>query len=147
MVSGAILACAQRAPDLIIGDPKNPYLLRWFLREEGPSGGLYLHKILRDDDDRALHDHPWDSSVYIFDGSYKEVRKDCPEGQLFGPGSYRHMKAETAHRLVVVSGPVTTIVFTGPRKREWGFHCPQGWVHWKDFVAPDNKGAIGRGCA
>jgi hypothetical protein len=30
--------------------------------------------------------------------------------------------------------------------RDWGFHCPQGWVPWRKFVAADNPGAVGRGC-
>jgi len=131
-------------PDFVIGDPLNPYLRRWFLRPEGPSGGLYLHQILRDDDDRALHDHPWDSSVYIISGAYLEITKDAR--RIYSSGDYRHMAAETAHRLVVDDAPVWTLCFIGPRKREWGFHCPQGWVHWQDFTAKDNKGAIGKGC-
>jgi hypothetical protein len=144
----AIQECRGKAPDFVIGDPAKPYLRRWFLREEGPSGGLYLHEILRDDDDRALHDHPWDCSIYIIKGAYREFRKDAPAGELFmhGNGGYRHMKAETAHRLVVVNGPVWTLCFLGPRRREWGFHCPQGWKHWKEFVAATNKGEIGPGC-
>jgi hypothetical protein len=42
--------------------------------------------------------------------------------------------------------PVLTLFITGPRVREWGFHCPQGFVHWKDFVHPDDPGGIGPGC-
>jgi hypothetical protein len=30
--------------------------------------------------------------------------------------------------------------------RDWDFHCPNGWVPWWEFTAPDDKGAIGRGC-
>lgn len=140
------IAATLRPPDFVIGGADAPYLRRWFLRPEGPSGGLYLHEIIRDDDDRALHDHPWDSSVYIISGSYREVRNDCPEGELFVAGSYRHMPAEQAHRLVVFNGPVWTLCFLGPRRREWGFHCPQGWRPWQEFVSARDKGSIGRGC-
>lgn len=131
-------------PDFIIGGADNPYLRRWFVRPEGASGGMYLHQILRDDDDRALHDHPWDSSVYIIHGAYEEV---LTTGRtVYRAGSYRHMPAEQAHRLVVVEGPVWTLCFLGPRKREWGFHCPQGWVPWQQFVSGRDKGQIGAGC-
>lgn len=135
-------------PDFLIGGSANPYLRRWFLagQPDDNVGGIYLHQILHDDDDRALHDHPWDANVYIISGSYREIRLDCPEGELFAAGTWRHMKAETAHRLVVVDGPVWTLVFWGPRRREWGFHCPKGWVHWKEFVDTRDKGRIGRGC-
>lgn len=142
----AILATAQvRDPDFIIGGKDDPYLRRWQLRQEGPSGGLYLHQILRDDDDRALHDHPWDFSVYIIEGAYREIRDDCPDGEVYRAGSYRHIKAETAHRLIVLE-PLWTLCFIGPRRREWGFHCPQGWIPWQQFTAADDKGAVGKGC-
>jgi hypothetical protein len=141
----AINAAGRRKPDLVIGDPAAPYMLRWHLRESGPSGGLYLHHIQRDDDDRALHDHPWDFSVFVIDGIYREIRSDAPNGEVFFPLSYRCIKAETAHRIEVIR-PAWTLCFTGPRRREWGFHCPNGWVPWRDFVAPHNSGEIGRGC-
>ena len=40
---------------------------------------------------------------------------------------------------------VTVFVFFR-NVREWGFHCPRGWVPWQQFVASDNPGAIGTGC-
>jgi hypothetical protein len=36
---------------------------------------------------------------------------------------------------------------TGPKVREWGFLCPNGWRHWTDFLDADNPGQPGRGCA
>lgn len=43
--------------------------------------------------------------------------------------------------------PVITLFITGPKIREWGFHCPKGWVHWEKFVANSGgRSAIGRGC-
>jgi len=35
---------------------------------------------------------------------------------------------------------------TPDEMREWGFACPKGWVHWKDFTDPDNPGQVGPGC-
>lgn len=41
-----------------------------------------------------------------------------------------------------------TLFFCGPRVREWGFHCPQGWRHWRQYVAPTSYGnRVGKGCA
>lgn len=134
-------------PDMTIGPPDDPYLRRWVLRHSGIVGGLYVHQILKDDDDRALHDHPWDFDVFIVRGSYREIREGVPEGQLIKAGSYRSIVAETAHRLVVVDGPVWTLCFTGQRRREWGFHCPdRGWVHWKEYCDTRDSGLIGKGC-
>lgn len=51
------------------------------------------------------------------------------------------------HRVELIDGDCWTIFVTGPRYREWGFHCAdRGWVHWKKFTATDNRGEIGKGC-
>ena len=59
---------------------------------------------------------------------------------------------KSPHRVLLVDDdegnkkPCWTLFITGPRVREWGFYCPQGWRHWRDFTAPHNPGEIGRGC-
>jgi hypothetical protein len=30
--------------------------------------------------------------------------------------------------------------------REWGFHCPRRWVHWRQFTAGPNGETVGKGC-
>jgi hypothetical protein len=51
-----------------------------------------------------------------------------------------------AHRIELEDGPCWTLFITGPRYREWGFLCPQGWMHWQRFTASNDPGAIGAGC-
>jgi hypothetical protein len=41
--------------------------------------------------------------------------------------------------------PAWTLFITGPRWREWGFHCPQGWIHHDHFSDPADPGNIGKG--
>lgn len=134
-----------REPDFIIGGEDDPYIKRWWLRREREAGSIYLHQIIRDDDDRALHDHPWDCTSIILQGVLREV---LPEGsRLLTPGTITSRKAEDAHRLEVVDGPVWSLFVTGKVRRQWGFHCPNGWVHWKDFTNPATNGAtVGHGC-
>lgn len=62
-------------PDLWIGGRENPYLIRWWLlpRNRFPIN-IYLHRMLRSDDDRALHDHPWWFLSIILSGGYIEIR-------------------------------------------------------------------------
>lgn len=43
-------------PHFVIGNADNPYMLRWFILPRNRLFNIYLHKFLRDDDDRALHD-------------------------------------------------------------------------------------------
>lgn len=135
----------HREPDFIIGESTDPYLVRWWLRRDRPEGSIYLHQILKSDDDRALHDHPWPSTSIILQGTLREV---LPDGcRLLTPGSITSRTSQQAHRLEVVDGPVWSLFITGAVEREWGFHCPNGWVHWKDFTDPGTNGqTIGRGC-
>jgi hypothetical protein len=146
-----IARVTRRAPDVIIGDRANPYLIRWWVIPRNRFFNVYLHRFMRSDDDRALHDHPWSNLSILLRGMYVEhtidaggvnVRTERRAGdwklRLFG---------SAAHRLELVDGECWTIFVTGPRYREWGFHCPlTGWVHWKRFTAADNPGEIGKGC-
>ncbi len=148
-------------PNLQIGDAENPYLLRWYIIPRNKFFNIYLHRILRSDDDRALHDHPWWNISFILDGGMLEVMPakgfgSIPIGQR--PKTNRYLKqgnlvcrgAKSAHRLEVRDkSTCQTLFITGPRIRDWGFHCPQGWRHWKIFTSFDETGnstQVGRGC-
>jgi len=150
----------KREPDFIIGEPNDPYIRRWWIIPRNKFFNIYLHNIRRDDDDRALHDHPWVSMSFVLKGSLFELRKiKNSKGVVhvmrqLKPWRPYFRKAKAAHRLIVGSirgtddtpKNVWTLFVTGPRIRDWGFHCPKGWVHWKDFVSKDNQGQVGRGC-
>ena len=135
-----------RKPDFVIGGEASPYLRRWHVIPRNRFMNIYLHQFLRDDDDRALHTHPyaWNCSI-LLRGRYDEhlptgVKSRRAPGFVFRWG-------EAAHRVVLPEGrPCWTLFITGPRVREWFFLCPKGRVHWRDFVSPTDKGSIGRGC-
>lgn len=144
----ALTGVIERPPDLVIGPTEDPYLRRWFLVPRNNHCNIYLHEILKDDDDRALHDHPWDFDSIILRGSYLEHSNLCgkPWHRIFRKGDINSKLAIQAHRIQVLDGPVLTVVFTGPRTREWGFHCPNGWRHWQEFCDERDYGKVGRGC-
>ena len=141
----------KRPPDFTIQDN---YLLRWHLIPRNRWFNIYLHNIRHSDDDRALHDHPWWNVSIILKGSYNEMRFWEPVPNRPGYRILHHPRwsvifrsALTAHRLIVKDDSnVWTLFITGPKVREWGFHCPKGWVVWTDFVNMDNTGEIGPGC-
>lgn len=137
-------------PHFRIGGNEAPYLLRWFILPRNPWFNIYLHKFLRDDDDRALHDHPWWFVSIMVKGGYVET---TPKGvQVRSAPSVAYRPATAQHRVTLhknVDGsarPCWTIVITGRKQREWGFWCPRGFVHWKKFVAQDDEGNVGKGC-
>lgn len=121
---------ASRKPDYIIGHSQ---VRRWWVIPRNKQQNVYLHEINGSDDERAFHDHPWDNTSFLIRGSYIE---HTPEGRFVRePGSVIHRPATALHRLEVEDGAqVLTLFFTGPTVREWGFDCPQGWRHWKDFL-------------
>lgn len=129
-------------PDFVIG---KDYLRRWWIVPRNPWCNLYLHEVLKSDDDRALHDHPWDNRSFLIFGSYIE---HTPEGSFVRrAGDVIERAASALHRLEVIPGETAVSLFmTGPKLREWGFACPQGWVHWRDFTNPDDSSQTGRGC-
>jgi len=120
------------------------YMCRWVL--ETRWGTLRLHNILRSDDDRALHDHPWDFWSLILWGGYREFLPGllhsgngtyAPIGnqRWCGPGSLVKRSAADAHRIALVHGPAWTLVWTGPRVRRWGFYVDGAWVDQRECRA------------
>ncbi len=139
----------DRDPDFVVAPTGEPYLLRWHLLKT-PLGGIYVHLFLKSDDDRAPHDHPWPSVSLILDGSYVEQtgRRGVAYYRRYYAGDLLWRRAKFTHRIEVDEHrPVVTLFLVGPRLREWGFHWPQGWRHWREFVAAADPGQIGRGCA
>jgi len=138
----------SRLPDFIIGGAEAPYLRRWWLVPRNALVNIYLHQFLRSDDDRALHDHMYVNLSVLLEGEYVEhtiAQGGVCRARRYAAGDWRIRLPTTAHRIEVDS-PCWSLFITGPRVRQWGFHCPRGWRHWRDFVDDRDHGAAGRGC-
>ena len=103
-----------------------------------PWGTLRLHHILRSDEDRHLHDHPFDFTSFLLTGSYMEVQPDQEDPQrhraVVRPRfSIVRKKAENLHKLIL-DKPVWTFVIGRPKRREWGFQTERGWIHHRQYV-------------
>lgn len=134
-----------REPDFVIGEVDRPYMRRWWLIPRNDTFNIYYHEVLRDDDDRALHDHPWPSFSFMVRSGVREITAEG--ARIIRPGETVYRGPDFAHRLELIDGqPAETLFITGPKVRDWGFHCPKGWVHWRDFVDPEDIGQRGRGC-
>ena len=163
MIRAAILRWAQnREPDFIIGGKEDPYLRRHWLFPRNLFFNVYVHEFLRSDDDRAHHDHPWlFNASWLIDGAYIEhvITAGGALCRSIRPaGSFKFRWGKAPHRLELLQFtnlrgqaepplPCWTVFITGPRVREWGFYCMErGWIHWKAFTSPADKGRIGKGC-
>ena len=143
----------QRPPNFQVGahDVAGAYLRRWYLVPRNPVLNVYLHHFLRSDDDRALHDHPWPWASWLLHGRY--IEHTIAAGGVHRRherhvGSLKLALPSRAHRVEVLPGESGwTLFITGPRVREWGFHCPeQGWIHFKRFTKAGTYGERGPGC-
>lgn len=146
MIANYIITWAmRRKPDLQIGGAENPYLNRHYVIPRNPVFNIYVHQFIRDDDDRAEHDHPWLSLSWLMHGALREQIRGTYRMITQGMWTFRTARAQ--HRLEVVYPRETwTLFITGWRMRDWGFHCPNKWVHWKDFTDGANGEVVGRGC-
>jgi hypothetical protein len=124
--------------EVIYGCIEVPLMTRWILLEER-WGKIMLHHFHRSDEDRERHDHPWNFWTLILKNGYIE---DCPNHfRRLKPFRLYRRLAVHRHRVVLLGDgygrerDAWTLVFTGPRIREWGFWTAAGeWIHYKRFL-------------
>lgn len=101
-----------------LGKPECPYAYRTLLNLWLFS--IRVHEWLRSDDKRHFHDHPWWFLTVVLRGSYTDV-SDSGRDRLT-LGSVRFRAATHRHYVEVPAGGAVTLLLTGPKCREWGFH-------------------------
>jgi hypothetical protein len=136
---------------------------RFLIKCNAPWQNARVHEILRSDEDRELHDHPWDYTSVILKGGYTEIthwdnfrdavkwaeKEGRPGGigfdaamrkwelrVMYTAGDVLRRKADFAHRLLVEEGKTATTLFImGKKKNAWGFYTKeQGKVYYRDFL-------------
>jgi hypothetical protein len=118
---------------VIVNCDRDPYLIRWYLLRTKPLA-IFIHKFVRSDEDRALHDHPWNFIVVpIWRGYFEHNptgrRRVWPIiGARFRRGTYRH-RVELV-RAAGIELPSWSVFFRFREFRDWGFWMPEGWVQW-----------------
>lgn len=109
-----------------VGDPYlcryKLFRCRWFK--------VFLHHILRSDEDPDLHDHPWAFVSLVLWSGYLEV---LPTGmRTVRAGDVVRHRATDSHRLIL-DRPAWTLVLVTGKKRTWGFHTRSGWMPYGDY--------------
>lgn len=113
----------------------------WVLQRFGIA--IRIHHILRSDDARAFHDHPWWFLTLILRGGYEEVRPVMQSNLYTGdthtwhnPGTVLFRRASDWHRLNVPAGRTTwTLFITGKYRNRWGFlMVPNFKQYWRDYT-------------
>lgn len=129
-------------PEIVTADGTGPVAfwrrpVAWCFQRLGVA--IRLHDILRSDDGRDPHDHPWPYVTVILQGGYLEERYSAT-GQLVsrkwhGPGSVLFRSAHHLHKLVLPARSVCrTLFITGPYKQGWGFLVNGKKVPWREYL-------------
>jgi len=141
-VADWLIRRAQRTPYFHL----EGYMERWWLFNPTPplnSGkgrrfewlpSVRIHHILRADNDRHLHNHPWDARTIILKGCYVERRENNRINVML-PGNTQRIGAHTFHRIETVSqGGVWTLFISWKWQHVWGFKTDKGFVEWQDYL-------------
>lgn len=120
-------------------DVDSEYITRLHLVKT-PWFAVCLHWLNKPDPEPWLHDHPVAFLSCILRGGYKEIRytpKRTSRSIWRWHRWFNYVRAtnQDVHTIVDVLPHTVTLCFMGPKTREWGFHTPKGWVHWKDYYA------------
>lgn len=121
----------SRKPHQVSANAGQPYLLRYFLIKPNRSCNIYFHRFIGSDDPTS-YDHPWSFISICLRGSYVELdnhggaRRRSPGSVVFRPATWRHSvqleRNTTEHGATEI--PCSTVIITGPHRRNWGFWCP-----------------------
>ena len=114
-------------PRIIYDGLGEPYLRRWHLLPKNKFFNVWLHQFLKDDDDRAMHDHPFASLSLCVSGSYDEL---CSDGVIRTRkrGAIVYRSATYRHSIFISNRPhktAWTLFVTGRVVRKWGFWCDE----------------------
>jgi hypothetical protein len=110
-----------------------------------PWFNIYIHNILRSDEEAHPHDHPWNFLSFVLKGGYSEEWLHFYEDKAYQkgapllksvrrPGTFVYHDAKDFHKLTLLKGSAWTLVFTfGKRRPSWGYQTEQGWLEHKAY--------------
>lgn len=104
-----------------------------------PWFSVLMHWINEPDNGRYPHDHPWGFISWVLRGGYWE--EVWPSERHFDlsipPLQFSHtrwsihrMGIEAAHKIVLATEGLATVVVTGKRRRRFRFWTPEGKIPW-----------------
>lgn len=159
-IANWIITRAQRTPYLHImsADGGETYMGRWWLFNAYDNEtrkrqlwwfpwSIRVHHIMRPDQDRDLHDHPWNARTVILRGWYVEERRHFWTVGGHTDVEWRRDAGQTAtldhgeyHRIDQVSPDgVWTLFITGNYKGSWGFMVDGIKVPYRTYLEESTK--------
>lgn len=149
---------AMRTPYTHLSGPDGVYMERyWLFNPYQPNSdgrgrkwgewlpSVRLHRIMREDRDEHMHDHPWNARTFILRGWYWELRPMAPDHPHYGLADGVHLyrgagdtvalRFKEYHKIVQVSdGGVWTLFITWRYRGTWGFMVDGRKVPWREYL-------------
>jgi hypothetical protein len=112
-----------------------------------PMLAVYVHHILRSDEDDHLHSHPWSYISFILEGAYKEDYTYPPfntrvRQQNYYSGDVVYHHATDTHKIKLISDQVWSLVLTWGRPHPWSYNTDKGLVDHKEYRQLKNEGKL-----
>ncbi len=159
-VTDWLIRHAMRTPYSHIEKDGEVYMWRYWLFNPYPNTGgsgadrkrwqfpisVRIHHIVLPDQDRHLHDHPWNARTIILRGTYAEIRRERPYKALWDftevETNYLRKAGSTAtlgfgefHRIVdITQDGVWTMLITGHYRGTWGFNVDGVKIPWRQYL-------------
>lgn len=149
-----LIARARRTPytDIVSPETGELYMERFWLFNPYPpesSGSrnrfpisVRLHHIVRPDQDRHLHDHPWNARTVILRGGYVEIRPISDDEHMLhtrNAGDTCRLRFGEYHRIISVQPDTWTLFITGRYRGTWGFAVDGHKVPWRVYLGLEPK--------
>lgn len=126
------------------------YMFRYWLFNPYPESGakkrwgwnwlpsIRLHWIMRPDEDRDLHDHPWNARTIILSGWYRETREGY--WMLRQQGDTATLNFGEFHRIdEIAEFGVLTLFITWRYQGTWGFKVAGKKIPWRVYLDRENS--------
>lgn len=124
----------------IISKTGEVHFRRWELLKT-PWGSIWLHGIYKADQDKHLHNHPWDFKSIVLKGSYIEQTPLGNKRQY--PGKFNSRNGADYHKILELLSPVVyTLFFVSKPKREWGYRVRGEFIQHEKYREMKNNGEL-----
>lgn len=150
-IANRLICIAMKTPYLHIEKDGDVYMERYWLfnsYQRGPEQQerskypgcpfkIRIHWIRRADEDRHLHDRPWNARTFILRGGYVEQRVDG-ESICRPAGATARLNFGEFHRITqVMPNGAWTLFISGPYQGSWGFLVDGVKVKWREYLGLD----------
>jgi hypothetical protein len=113
---------------------------RWQLLKT-PWFSIYIHGIYAPDQDKHLHNHPWDYKSLVLKGSYIEETNNGVNLLKFGSVTSRN--GEDYHKIkTLLTNSVYTLFIVSPAKRTWGYQVNGKCMYNEEYRKLKNQNLL-----